>query len=86
MIMWTAAIAALLPIVLPYGAQAVNQLIAMFSKRNPDGTPAQPTDADWANLAMLTTTTARQQALSILKAHNIDPESPPGKAFLSLIP
>ncbi len=74
-----AALITLLPIIIPYGTAAVAQLIAMFSK----GTP---TDADWQNLAMLTTTTARQQMLAVLKEHNIAPDSAQGVALLSLVP
>ncbi len=76
----SAALVALLPVILPYGLQAVNQLIAMFSKAS------GPTDADWQALATLTTTTARQQMLAVLKAHNIDPASPQGLALLTLVP
>ena len=76
----TAALATLLPILLPYGLAAVQQLIAMFSK----GTP--PTDADWQALAVLTTKTARQQMLEVLAAHGVDPNSPQGLALLALVP
>ena len=74
------ALLALLPIVLQYGLPAAQQLIAMFQK--PDG----PTDADWQALSALTTKTARQQMLDTLSLHGIDPNSPQGKSFLSLVP
>ncbi len=75
-----AALVTLLPILLPYGVQAVQAIIAMFSKAG------GPTDADWQALALLTTTTARQQMLAVLKAHGIDPASPQGLALLALVP
>lgn len=74
------ALATLLPIIIQYGTQAVTQLIAMFTRSTP------PTDADWITLGTLTQTTARQQMLAVLKAHNIDPASPQGQAFLALVP
>lgn len=76
----SAALTTLIPILLQYGTQAVQQLIAMFSKTTP------PTDADWQALALLTTKTARQQMLDVLTAHGIDPASPQGQAFLALVP
>ncbi len=75
-----AALVTLLPILLPYGAQAVQALIAMFTKAS------GPTDADWQALSLLTTTTARQQMLAVLNAHGIDPASPQGAALLALVP
>lgn len=75
-----AALVTLLPILVPYGIQAVSQIIAMFTKST------APTDADWQALAALTQTTARQQMLNTLAAHNIDPASPQGVALLALVP
>lgn len=74
-----AALVTLLPIILPYGIQAVTALIGIFSK------PTPPTDADWVALGELTKTTARQQMLDTLAKHNIDPASPQGLALLSLV-
>jgi hypothetical protein len=76
----SAAILALLPVLIPYGAQAIAQLIAMFSKSTP------PSDADWQALMALTSKTARQQMLEVLAAHGIDPNSPQGQALLALTP
>ena len=75
-----AALITLIPIILQYGVPAVQQLIAMFNK------PAGPTDADWQNLATLTSITARQQMLATLAKHGIDPNSPQGQALLALTP
>jgi len=76
----SSALVTLIPIILQYGAPAIQQLIAMFTKSAP------PTDADWQALALLTTKTARQQMLEVLAAHAIDPNSPQGKALLALTP
>jgi len=76
----SAALIALIPVILQYGLPAVQQLIAMFSKAG------GPTDADWQALMLLTTKTARQQMLETLAAHGIDPNSPQGQAFLALTP
>lgn len=75
-----AALVTLLPIILPYGIQAVTALISMFNK------PGGPTDADWQALGEQTKITARQQMLAVLAAHNIDPTSPQGVALLALVP
>lgn len=75
-----AALIALIPLVIQYGAPAVQQLIAMFSKTTP------PTDADWQALGLLTQTTARQQMLQVMAKHGIDPSSPQGVALLALVP
>jgi len=75
-----AALAALLPLIVQYGIPAVQQLVKMFTQAN------GPTDADWNTLKALTQTTARQQMLATLQAHNIDPASPQGVALLALTP
>lgn len=75
-----AALVTLLPIIITYGSQAVQSLIAMFSKSTP------PTDADWQALALLTKTTARQQMLVVLTEQGISPNSAQGQAFLALLP
>ncbi len=75
-----AAIAALAPLIEKYGIPFVASLVGMLSKSTP------PTQADWDALAKLTATTARQQMLDTLAAHNIDPASPAGIAFLALTP
>lgn len=76
----TALLLQLLPVVLPYGVQAVTQLIKIFSSST------APTQADWDALVALTQTTARQQMLATLQKHGIDPASPQGVALLALTP
>lgn len=75
-----AAVAAVAPLIEKYGVPFVASLVSMFSKST------APTQADWDALAKLTSTTARQQMLDTLVAHNIDPASPAGLALLALTP
>lgn len=75
-----ATVIALAPLLLQYGVPAVQQLVTMFTQTG------GPTAADWAKLNTLTATTARDQMLATLAAHNIDPASPQGVALLALTP
>lgn len=70
----------LVPLLVQYGVPAVEQIYKMFTQ------PNGPTQADWDALKTLTSTTARQQMLATLAAHNIDPASPQGVALLALTP
>lgn len=67
---------ALLPLILPI----IEKMAGLFSSPNP------PTQEEWDALKQDTLTTARMQALAVLANHGVSPESPEGKAFLSLIP
>lgn len=75
---------AILQMVLPevekYGPAAVSALIGIFTSKN------APTQAQWDTLDAATQVTARQQMLSVLQAHGIDPASPQGVALLALTP
>lgn len=75
---------ALIPFVLgaidKWGVPAAAAIYKMFTQSG------GPTQADWDNLIKLTAVTARQQMLQTLAAHNIDPASPQGVAFLALTP
>ncbi len=62
------------------GPPVVAAVVKMFTQ------PGGPTPADWDNLLKLTSVMARQQMLTTLAAHGIDPTSPAGVAFLALIP
>jgi hypothetical protein len=73
-------IALILQYGLQYGPTIIADLVSLFTK------VGGPTAEDWAALIAKTSTTARQQMLSTLAAHNIDPNSDQGKAFLSLVP
>jgi hypothetical protein len=45
-----------------------------------------PTAADWTTLEASCAVTGRQQMLTVLAAHGIDPASPQGVALLALFP
>lgn len=65
-----------------FGPPAFTAFLALFQPAA-DGTP---TAAQWQALLASTQITARDQMLTTLKAHNIDPASPEGLAFLALTP
>lgn len=75
-----ALLTTLLPILLPYGIQALQAGIKIFSSTT------APTQADWDALLASTQVTARQQMLDVLKDHGIDPASPQGQALVNLTP
>jgi hypothetical protein len=62
------------------GPLVVALVIKMFTQ------PGGPTAADWVALDKLTSIRARDQMLTTLAAHGIDPASPAGQAFLALTP
>jgi hypothetical protein len=72
-------IALILQYGLQYGPGAIAAIIKLFQT-------AAPTAEDWQALLAVTSTTARQQMLATLTAHNIDPNSAEGKALLGLVP
>lgn len=74
-----ALLAVILEYGLRYGPAAIAAIVKLFQT-------SAPTADDWAALLASTATTARQQMLATLAAHNIDPNSDQGKAFLALVP
>lgn len=75
--------ASLLAIILEYGLRygpaAIAAIVKLFQT-------SAPTSDDWNALLASTATTARQQMLATLAAHNIDANSDQGKALLALVP
>jgi hypothetical protein len=76
----TAILPSIIDLITQYGVPAAKQLWTMFTQ------PTGPTPADWTALEAACAVNARQQMLATLAAHNIDPASPAGVAFLALTP
>lgn len=72
-------IALILQYALQYGPGIIADLVSLFTK------VGGPTAEDWTALIAKTSVTAKQQMLATLAAHNIDPASDQGKAFLALV-